>query len=36
MTQVGQGVVNGMSVRSEATFDRAPDGTMKSGNCAIE
>ena len=36
MTQVGQGVVNGVSVRSEATFDRAPDGTTKSGDCAIE
>ena len=36
MTQVGQGVVNGQTVRSESTFDRAPDGTTKSGECAIE
>jgi hypothetical protein len=36
MTQVGQGLVNGVNVRSEATFDRAPDGTTKSGDCAIE
>lgn len=36
MTQVGQGVVNGVTVRSRATFDRAPDGTMRSGECSIE
>lgn len=36
MTQVGQGVVNGVTVRSEATFDRAPNGTTSAGPCAIE
>jgi hypothetical protein len=36
MTQVGAGVVNGVTVRSQAVFDRAPDGTMRSGDCAIE
>ena len=36
MTQVGDGVVNGLTVRSEAMFDRAPDGTMRAGDCAIE
>ena len=36
MTQIGEGVVNGVNVRSEAMFDRAPEGTTKSGECAIE
>jgi hypothetical protein len=36
MTQIGAGLVNGVSVRSETTFDRAPDGTTKSGECTIE
>jgi hypothetical protein len=36
MTQVGQGVVNGVTVRSRSTFDRAPDGTMSVGECTIE
>ena len=36
MTQVAQGLVNGVNVRSEATFDRASDGTTKSGDCAVD
>jgi hypothetical protein len=35
MTQVGQGVVNGLTVRSEFLFDRAEE-TTTSGDCAIE
>lgn len=36
MTQVGQGVINGINVKSTAIFDRAPEGTMRSGGCSIE
>jgi hypothetical protein len=35
MTQVGQGVVNGVTVRSEFVFDRA-EGASNLGDCAIE
>ena len=35
MTQVGQGVVNGLTVRSEFLFDRAEE-TTTLGDCAIE
>ena len=35
MTQVGQGVVNGITVRSELVFDRA-EGTSGLGDCSIE
>jgi hypothetical protein len=35
MTQIGQGVVNGLSVRSEFVFDRA-EGTSSLGDCSIE
>ena len=33
--EVGQGVVNGITVRSELVFDRA-EGTSGLGDCSIE
>lgn len=36
MTQVAQGTINGAPVRSTAIFDRAPEGTNRSGECAID
>lgn len=36
MTQFGEGVVNGVNVRSETVFDRAQDGATGSGECVIE
>jgi len=36
MTQEGQGVVNGLTVRSTSIFDRAPEGTLRSGECSLE
>jgi hypothetical protein len=36
MTQVGSGVVNGATVRSESVFNRAPEGTTSSGDCSLE